>query len=108
MAPRLSDGINLVPKDIEQVQICLGVPGIPYTDERRYTQNVMNSILGEVSVPTCSRRFAKRGDWLTMFIPTLPTWGGRNLYHLCGNGSRQVREFFALLRTSSIGSSAWE
>lgn len=38
--------INLVAKDVEQVQICLGVPGISYKDERRYTQTVMNSILG--------------------------------------------------------------
>ena len=37
---------NMVVKDTEQVQICLGVPGINYHDERRYTQNIMNSILG--------------------------------------------------------------
>ena len=37
---------NMVVKDTEQVQICLGVPGITYYDERRYTQNIMNSILG--------------------------------------------------------------
>ncbi|MFA7078102.1 MAG: pitrilysin family protein [Syntrophomonas sp.] len=38
--------VNLVSKDVEQMQICLGVPGISYHDEDRYTQNVMNSILG--------------------------------------------------------------
>ena len=38
--------ISTVPKEIEQVQICLGVPGINYFDEARYTQNVFNSILG--------------------------------------------------------------
>ncbi len=38
--------IQLVPKDVEQLQICLGVPGINYHDDNRYTQNVMNSILG--------------------------------------------------------------
>lgn len=37
---------NMVVKDTEQVQICLGVPGISYFDERRFAQNVMNSILG--------------------------------------------------------------
>ena len=36
----------MVVKDTEQVQICLGVPGISYFDERRFTQNMMNSILG--------------------------------------------------------------
>jgi predicted Zn-dependent peptidase len=38
--------IELVPKEVEQVQICLGVPGISYHSEERYTQNVLNSILG--------------------------------------------------------------
>ena len=38
--------INLVPKEVEQVQICLGAPGISYHNEDRYIQNVMNSILG--------------------------------------------------------------
>jgi predicted Zn-dependent peptidase len=36
----------MVPKEIEQVQICLGVPGLSYYSDDRYTQNVMNSILG--------------------------------------------------------------
>ncbi|MDD3363957.1 MAG: pitrilysin family protein [Syntrophomonas sp.] len=38
--------INLLPKEVEQMQICLGVPGISFHNEDRYTQNVMNSILG--------------------------------------------------------------
>lgn len=33
-------------KEIEQVQLCLGTPGISYLDEDRYTQSVLNSILG--------------------------------------------------------------
>ncbi|NLV16927.1 MAG: insulinase family protein [Syntrophomonadaceae bacterium] len=37
---------KLVAKDTEQVQICLGVPGISYFDQRRYVQNVMNNIIG--------------------------------------------------------------
>lgn len=38
--------IKTVAKDTEQVQICLGLPGISYHDKYRYTQNIMNSILG--------------------------------------------------------------
>lgn len=38
--------INLVSKEVEQVQICLGAPGLSYHSEDRYVQNVMNSILG--------------------------------------------------------------
>lgn len=38
--------INLVSKEVEQVQICLGAPGLSYKNENRYVQNIMNSILG--------------------------------------------------------------
>lgn len=38
--------VKLVPKETEQVQICLGVPGITYNDDRRFALNIMNSILG--------------------------------------------------------------
>lgn len=38
--------LNLIEKDTEQIQICLGVPGISYHDDSRYAQNVLNSIWG--------------------------------------------------------------
>ncbi len=38
--------LDLMEKDTEQVQICVGVQGISYKDEGRYAMNVMNSILG--------------------------------------------------------------
>ena len=38
--------IECIPKQLEQVHICLGVPGIPFTDEHRHTLSVMNHILG--------------------------------------------------------------
>ncbi|HWP97028.1 MAG TPA: pitrilysin family protein [Syntrophomonadaceae bacterium] len=38
--------IQMVDKDTEQVQICLGAGGMSYHDEARFTLNVMNSILG--------------------------------------------------------------
>ncbi len=38
--------IQLQGKDTEQIQICVGVPGISYHNDSRFTQNVMNSILG--------------------------------------------------------------
>ncbi len=33
-------------KSLEQVQLCLGVPGLPTNDERRYIAYLMNTILG--------------------------------------------------------------
>ncbi len=38
--------IDLLEKDTEQVQICVGVQGLSYNDENRYILNVMNSIFG--------------------------------------------------------------
>jgi predicted Zn-dependent peptidase len=38
--------IQLQAKETEQIQICVGVPGISYHNDLRFTQNVMNSILG--------------------------------------------------------------
>lgn len=38
--------INMLSKDIEQVQITIGGPGLTFNHEDRYTQTVMNSILG--------------------------------------------------------------
>jgi len=38
--------MDLMEKDTEQVQICIGVQGISYNDESRYAMNVMNSIFG--------------------------------------------------------------
>lgn len=38
--------LDLMEKDTEQVQICVGVQGISFNDEQRYAMNVMNSIFG--------------------------------------------------------------
>lgn len=46
-APQQSERfLYLLPKETEQVQICMGVPGISFHDPRRFAQNIMNSILG--------------------------------------------------------------
>jgi predicted Zn-dependent peptidase len=38
--------MQMVDKETEQVQLCLGVAGLSYHDESRFTLNVLNSILG--------------------------------------------------------------
>lgn len=38
--------IDFLPKTTEQVQICLGVPGISFHHQDRHTQMIMNSIFG--------------------------------------------------------------
>lgn len=39
-------GFVPVPKDLEQVHLCLGVEGLPQGDERRYAALVLNTVLG--------------------------------------------------------------
>ncbi|MGI6548854.1 MAG: M16 family metallopeptidase [Syntrophomonadales bacterium] len=99
LVPNLIKGVNLVPKDTEQVQICLGVPGIPYTDERRYTQNVMNSILGGgISSHLFQKIREEKGLAYNVFSypSTYRETGTYAIY--VGTGPGKVREFFALLR----------
>jgi predicted Zn-dependent peptidase len=47
LAPRPSAGIQLRnKKSLEQVQICLGVPAPPITDDNRYATLILNTVLG--------------------------------------------------------------
>jgi predicted Zn-dependent peptidase len=47
LAPRPSAGIQLRNKrSLEQVQICLGVPAPPITDNNRYATLILNTVLG--------------------------------------------------------------
>ena len=39
-------GISVVPRTTEQVNLVLGVPGLPRTDDRRFALGVLNSALG--------------------------------------------------------------
>lgn len=99
LVPQLTEGINMIPKDIEQVQICLGVPGISYTDERRYTQTVMNSILGGgISSHLFQKIREEKGLAYSVFSypSTYRETGTYAIY--VGTGPTKVREFFALLR----------
>ncbi len=38
--------MEINPKDLEQVHICLGTPGLSITDKRRFAQSLMNTIAG--------------------------------------------------------------
>jgi len=88
--------INLVPKDVEQIQISLGVPGISYHDENRYTQNVMNSILGG---GMSSRLFQKLREELGLAysVYTYPaSYSDTGLFSIyIGTSASRVGEFCA-------------
>lgn len=103
-APAMGAGMNLVTKDTEQVQICLGVPGISYLDERRYTQNIMNSILGG---GISSRLFQKIREekGLAYSVYSYPsTYRDVGTYVIyVGTSVAKVPEFFQILRRELNG-----
>ncbi|MDD4803492.1 MAG: pitrilysin family protein, partial [Syntrophomonas sp.] len=88
--------INLVSKEVEQIQICLGVPGISYHDQDRYTQNVMNSILGG---GMSSRLFQKLREELGLAysVYSYPSnYSDTGLYSIyIGTGPGKVGQFCA-------------
>lgn len=90
--------ISLVPKETEQVQICLGVPGISYKDENRYTQNIMNSILGG---GISSRLFQSLREELGLAysVYTYPAnFSDTGSYCICiGTGPTKLGKFFSAL-----------
>ena len=88
--------INLLPKEVEQTQICLGVPGISYHNEDRYTQNVMNSILGG---GMSSRLFQKLREELGLAysVYSYPaSYSDTGLYSIyIGTGPAKVGQFYS-------------
>ncbi|MEW6600647.1 MAG: pitrilysin family protein [Nitrospirota bacterium] len=45
-APVFTNKINIVSKDLSEVHICLGLKGLPYGSEDRYSMHLLNTILG--------------------------------------------------------------
>jgi predicted Zn-dependent peptidase len=44
--PCFKSGIAIFPKDLSETHICLGVEGVPFGSEHRYTISILNTILG--------------------------------------------------------------
>lgn len=92
--------VSMVEKDTEQVQLCLGVPGISYFSPQRYAQNVMNSILGG---GMSSRLFQsireERG--LAYSVYSFPSnYSDTGAYAVCiGTGPAKVNTFFEAMYT---------
>ncbi len=87
--------VECIPKQLEQVHICLGVPGIPFTDERRHTQSVMNHILGG---GMSSRLFQslreQRGLAYSVYSYTACYQNGGAAGFYIGTGPEKIPEFF--------------
>jgi predicted Zn-dependent peptidase len=46
LIPEARTVVKVFPKPLEQVHFCLGVPGLPQHDDRNYTLQVINTVLG--------------------------------------------------------------
>jgi len=46
LAPRCQSLVDLNYRELEQVHVCLGAPGLSITDPRRYAYSLLNTILG--------------------------------------------------------------
>lgn len=44
--PRNHTAVQVIPKDLEQVHICLGMPGASQVDDQRFASHLLNVILG--------------------------------------------------------------
>ena len=44
--PRNHTAVQVIPKDLEQVHICLGMPGASQVDDKRFASHLLNVILG--------------------------------------------------------------
>ncbi len=93
-----SSFINLIEKEMEQVQLCIGGPSISYFDNNRYTQNVLNSILGG---GLSSRLFQKMREELGLAYSvyshpaTYSDTGSYGIY--IGTSRGNISRFFAAL-----------
>lgn len=97
--PQPKQGITLVRKDTEQVQICLGVPGICYTDERRYTQNMMNSILGGGMSSRLFQKIREEKGLAYSVYSYSSNYRDAGIYAIyVGTSPSKVKDFFALLK----------
>ncbi len=46
LPPEYISGLNVVPKDLSEAHVCLGLKGIPYGSENRYSMHLLNTIFG--------------------------------------------------------------
>lgn len=45
-SPVFTGGLNVIPKDLSEAHVCLGIKGMPYNSEDRYSMHLLNTIFG--------------------------------------------------------------
>ncbi|RJR18295.1 MAG: insulinase family protein [Nitrospiraceae bacterium] len=46
LVPSFANQINIVTKDLSEAHICLGLKGLPYSSQDRYSMHLLNTVLG--------------------------------------------------------------
>src|SRR5262249_3409530 len=60
--PRIEPGVSVFEKQLEQVHLCLGAPGLSQSDNRRYAAYVLNTAFGAgMSSRLCEEVRERRG-----------------------------------------------
>jgi predicted Zn-dependent peptidase len=88
--------INTVAKEVEQVQICVGTPGMSYLNEKRHALTLMNSILGG---GMSSRLFQslreERGLAYSVYSYTSSYSDVGSMAFYIGTGTGKIQQFFS-------------
>lgn len=98
--PRARAGLTIHQKQLEQLHICLGVPGIPHNDPDRYAAHVLNQALGG---GMSSRLFQevreRRGKAYSVysFLPSFHDAGYLGVY--VGTSAEWAREVLEVIQT---------
>ena len=75
LAPRCQSLVDLNYRELEQVHVCLGAPGLSITDPRRYAYSLLNTILGGNMSSRLFQESEKKEGWPIRCTPLLrPMW----------------------------------
>ncbi|MBI5025353.1 MAG: insulinase family protein [Nitrospirae bacterium] len=97
-APKFMSKVNIIPKDLSEVHICLGLEGLPQGSEERYSIYLLNTILGAgVSSRLFQEIREKRGLAYSIysFISSYYDTGLWAVY--AGTGRKRAREVINLI-----------
>lgn len=98
LPPVPARGVHRVEKDLEQIHLCLGAPGIEHTSPLRYPAYLLNSALGG---GMSSRLFQevreKRGRAYSVYSFLSPYSDGGYLGVYVGTSAEHVREVIAII-----------
>jgi len=97
--PLYAPFVHGVVKDTEQVQLCVGITGLSYADNKRYTLNVLNSILGGGMGSRLFQRIREELGLAYSVYSAHATYSDTGSFSiLIGTSPSKVDKFFSALR----------